>query len=164
MARTPRAPEKWWTPAVAAGWPFANFRQDSTLNGTPFVFACARVTWSNSLRIPVDIPAEDQGAGSPDLHVNLVTDGKTWDRWRVKAGRDSSLSLWARGIPDSIEKKQVLVLLNGINLPAIYISATDAEQLKQVNATLPAGLRPGKFKLRLQCANQISEPVNVELV
>ena len=121
--------------------------------------------WSNSLRIPVDVPAEDQGgSGSPNLHVNLVTDGKTWDRWRVNSGADSSLSLWARGIPDSIEKKQLLVLLNGVNLPAIYVSATDAEGLKQVNATLPGGLRPGKFKLRLECGDEVSAPVDVELI
>jgi tRNA (mo5U34)-methyltransferase len=124
-----------------------------------------RSQWSNSVRIPVDVPAEDQGgAGSPDLQVHLVTDGKTWDRWRVKAGPDSSLSLWALGIPDSVEKKQVLVQLNGMNLPAIYVSVTDANGLKQVNATLPAGLQPGKFTLRLECVDQISAPVDVELV
>jgi tRNA (mo5U34)-methyltransferase len=120
--------------------------------------------WSNSLRIPVDVPAEDQGgAVSPDLQVHLVTDGKTWDRWRVSAGADSSLSLWARGIPDGIDKKEVLVLLNGLNLPAIYISATDADGQKQVNATLPAGLRAGQVKLRIECAGDTSAPVDVEL-
>jgi len=121
--------------------------------------------WSNSLRIPVDVPAEDPGGlGKLGLHVNLVTDGKTWDRWRVKTGGDSSLSIWSRGIPDNREMKDVVVLLNGLNLPAIYVSSVDAEGLKQVNATLPAGLAPGKFKLRLQCADQISASVDVELV
>jgi tRNA (mo5U34)-methyltransferase len=124
-----------------------------------------RSQWSNSLRIPVDVPIEDPGgAGSPGLHVNLVTDGKTWDRWRVKTGGDSSLSIWSRGIPDGCEMKDVLVLLNGLNLPAIYVSSADAEGLKQVNATLPAGLKPGKFKLRLRCAGDISAAVDVELV
>jgi uncharacterized protein (TIGR03437 family) len=60
--------------------------------------------------------------------------------------------------------KDVLVLLNGLNLPAIYVSSADAEGLKQVNATLPAGLKPGKVKLRLQCAGDISAAVDVELV
>ena len=124
-----------------------------------------RSQWSNSLRIPVDVPAEDPGGlGRPGLHVNLVTDGKTWDRWRVKTGGDSSLSIWSRGIPDGCEMKDVLVLLNGLNLPAIYVSSADAEGLKQVNATLPAGLKPGKVKLRLQCAGDISAAVDVELV
>jgi tRNA (mo5U34)-methyltransferase len=121
--------------------------------------------WSNSLRIPVDVPAEDQGGdGSSELHVNLVTDGKTWDRWRVKVGADSSLSVWASGIPDGCEMKDVLVLLNGLNLPAIYVSEKpDAEGLRQVNATLPAGLPPGKVKLRLECVGISSAPVDVEL-
>jgi tRNA (mo5U34)-methyltransferase len=124
-----------------------------------------RSQWSNSLRIPVNVPIEDPGGlGRPGLHVNLVTDGKTWDRWRVKTGGDSSLSIWSRGIPDNREMKDVLVLLNGLNLPAIYVSSADAEGLKQVNATLPAGLLPGKVKLRLQCAGDISAAVDVELV
>ena len=55
---------------------------------------------------PVDVPTQDQDAPStPRLEVNLVTDGKTWDRWRVKAGAESSLSLWARGIPDSCRQE-----------------------------------------------------------
>ena len=54
--------------------------------------------------------------------------------------------------------KQILVLLNGLNLPAIYVSEADPEGLKQVNATLPAGLPPGKVKLRLECAGNVSGP------
>jgi tRNA (mo5U34)-methyltransferase len=120
--------------------------------------------WSNALCIPVDLTAEDQvDAGSPDLCVNLATDGKTWDRWRVRVGPDSCLSIWASGIPDGCEMKQILVLLNGLNLPAIYVSQPDAEGLRQVNATLPAGLPPGKVKLRLECAGRASAPVDVEL-
>ena len=56
------------------------------------------------------------------------------------------------------------MLLNGMNLPAIYVSTTDADGLKQVNATLPAGLQPGKYKLRLECSGRISASVDVELV
>jgi len=98
------------------------------------------------------------------VEVSLVTDGKTWDRWRVKIGAGSCLSLWARGVPDGSDKKQVLVLLNGMHLPAIYVSAADAQGLKQVNATLPSGLPPGKVKLRLECEGNVSAPVDVELV
>jgi tRNA (mo5U34)-methyltransferase len=120
--------------------------------------------WSNSVRIPVDVAAEDQGgAGSRQLDVHLVTDGRTWDRWRVKVGAGSSLSLWARGVPDGCDIKEVLVLLNGMHLPAIYVSAADAEGLKQVNATLPSGLPPGKVKVRLQCGGNTSASVDVEL-
>ena len=121
--------------------------------------------WSNAVRIPVDVAAADPGGGgSQQLQVDLVTDGKTWDRWRVKVGAGSCLSLWARGVPDGCDMKGVLVLLNGMNLPAIYVSSVDAEGLKQVNATLPSGLPPGTFKLRLECAGDSSEPVDVELI
>jgi hypothetical protein len=120
--------------------------------------------WSNTLRLPVDVPAEDQGgAGSGQLHVDVVTDGKTWEPGRVKVGAGSCLSLWARGIPDGCDEKEVLVLLNGMNLPATYVSAADANGFKQVNAILPSGLRPGKVMLRLECAGNTSAPVDVEL-
>jgi len=125
--------------------------------------------WSNSLRIPVDLSLEDQRASSflpesTDLRISLATDGKTWDRWRVKIGAGSCLSVWAAGIADACELRQILVLLNGLNLPAIYVSELDAEGLRQVNATLPAGLPPGKVKLRLLCAGDVSAPVDLELV
>jgi tRNA (mo5U34)-methyltransferase len=139
-------------PGLEAGWHTVHLRVRES-------------QWSNELRIPVDVPAEDQNApASPGLQVDLVTDGKTWERWRVKSGPDSSLSLWASGIPDTCERKQVLVLLNGMHLPAVYISETNADGLKQVNATLPAGLRPGQATLRLQCAGKTSAPVTLELI
>jgi hypothetical protein len=120
--------------------------------------------WSNVLRIPVDVPHLDPDAPEDAaLQVNLVTDGKTWDRGRVKTGANSSLSLWSSGIPDTCVMKDVLVLLNGLNLPAIYVSKADPDGQKQVNATLPAGLAPGKYKLRLECGGQTSAPVDVEL-
>jgi tRNA (mo5U34)-methyltransferase len=121
--------------------------------------------WSNSVRIPVDVLADDHGAVSPNLRVTLATDGKTWDRWRIKAGAGSCLSVWAAGIPEDCKMRETLVLLNGLNLPAIYVSEKpDAEGQRQVNATLPAGLPPGKYRLRLECAGNISGPVDVELV
>jgi tRNA (mo5U34)-methyltransferase len=121
--------------------------------------------WSNTVRVPVDVAVEDQGGtGSEQLEVNVVTDGKTWERGRIKVGAGSCLSLWARGVPDGCDVQEVLVLLNGMNLPAVYVSAADAKGFKQVNATLPSGLPPGKFKLRLECADNISAPVEVELI
>ncbi len=121
--------------------------------------------WSNTVRIPVDVAAEDQGdEGSDQLQVAVVTDGRTWERGRVKVGAGSCLSLWARGVPDDCGVNQLLVLLNGMNLPAIYVSAANDEGVRQVNATLPSGLPPGTFKLRLECAGDTSAPVDVELI
>jgi tRNA (mo5U34)-methyltransferase len=131
----------------------------------PFRLRVRNSQWSNSLRIPVDLVAEDQTAETSDLRVALATDGKTWDRWRIKAGAGSCLSVWAAGIPEDCKMKEILVLLNGFNLPAIYVSEKpDAEGLRQVNATLPAGLPPGKYRLRLECVRSVSAPVDVELV
>jgi tRNA (mo5U34)-methyltransferase len=124
--------------------------------------------WSNSVRIPVDLPpgyprSESSALVSPELRVSLVTDGITWDRWRVKVGAGSCLSLWARGIPDGCATEQISVLLNEVHLPAVFVSETDPEGLKQVNALLPAGLRPGSVKLRLECAGHTSAPMDIDL-
>lgn len=96
--------------------------------------------WSNSVRIPVDLPAAEDVAQacftpvSSSLRVDLVTDGTTWDRWRVNLGPGSGVSIWAMGIPDGAQKREVTVLLNGLNLPCVYLSEPDAKGLRQVNA------------------------------
>jgi len=125
--------------------------------------------WSNSVRIPVDLPNAERSIGSfapvsGDLRVDLVTDGTNWERWRVRVGAGSCLSVWARGIPDGSMTNQASVLLNEVHLPAVFLSEADSKGLKQVNAMLPSGLRPGRVKLRLECAGAMSAPVDVELM
>jgi len=125
--------------------------------------------WSNAVRIPVDVPAEPASAtGAPaaseKLRVVGVTDGKTWEPWRVRVGADSCLSLWARGIPDGCDLKLLTVCLNEERYPAVFLSETDPEGYKQVNALLPPGLQAGMAQLRLECAGNASAPVDVELI
>ena len=122
--------------------------------------------FSNAIRIPVDLSLEQRQRGepmpfSPQIRIILVTDGRTWERWKVKTGADSCLSIWAQGIPD---EAQVSVRLGLANLSAVFLSAADGEGARQVNAMLPSGIPPGKTTLRLICNGASSEPVEIELV
>jgi len=120
---------------------------------------------SNAVRVPVDLSIEERrkrllAPPSPDLHIISVTDGRTWEPWKVRAGPGSCLSVWIRGIPDAA---QVCVLLEDVDLPAIFVSE-DREGWKQVNSMIPQGIRPGKACVRLECAGKVSAPVEIELI
>jgi len=49
-------------------------------------------------------------------------------------------------------------------VPAVYLFPIDPDGLRQVNAMLPSGLRPGTVSLQLQYWGVSSEPVEVALV
>ncbi|HLK66825.1 MAG TPA: methyltransferase domain-containing protein [Bryobacteraceae bacterium] len=124
---------------------------------------------SNAVRIGVDIPESErraQGAVSPpgDMSIRLVTDGRTWERYRVHVGVDSCVSLWASGLPANCDRGQVVVRLNGTDMPAVFVSSPDAEGATQVNALLPYGLQPGRASFVLVAGESQSPPVEVELV
>ena len=122
---------------------------------------------SNAVRIPVDVPEGERlrpSGVAADTAIRLVTDGRTWERYKVHVGVDACLSLWVWGLPEDCDRWQVRVRLNGTDLPASYLSVPDQEGLRQVNALLPAGLAPGRASLTLVCGDAESPAVEAELV
>ena len=124
---------------------------------------------SNPVRIGVDIPEGERrnrsaAAASGDLRIRLVTDGRTWERYRVHVGMDSCVSLWASGLPEDCDRSQVRVRLNGTDMPAVFVSSPDAEGATQVNALLPCRLQPGPASIVLVSGDVESPPVEAELV
>jgi hypothetical protein len=124
---------------------------------------------SNVVRIGVDVPEGERRnaaalASSGDLRIRLVTDGRSWERYRVRVGMDSCVSLWASGLPEDCDRSQVRVRLNGTDMPAVFVSSPDAEGATQVNALLPYGLRPGSVSIVLVSGDRESPPVDAELV
>ena len=124
--------------------------------------------FSNSVRIGVDVPVVAQAflpvSSSSFLAIRLVTDGRSWERYRVNTGMDACVSLWVAGLPDPCDRAHVRVRLNGADLPAVFVSSHDREGLSQVNALLPAGLRPGPGWIVLIFGDSQSEAVALELV
>ena len=126
--------------------------------------------WSNAVRIGVDAEGADAGAdsvaasASAELRIEIVADGKTWERNQVLMRQDACVSLWARGIPDHCQAADIVVRLGGHDLPCIFLSETDPAGLKQVNAMLPPGMAAGNLEIRLVTLGAVSPPVGVEIV
>ncbi len=116
----------------------------------------------------MDVPEQERRRAAPkpagDVEIRLVTDGRTWERYRVHTGVDACVSVWVAGLPDPCEPGAVRVRLNGTDLPAIYVSTRDREGLSQVNALLPVGLAAGRVSLVLVFDDEQSQPVDVELL
>jgi tRNA (mo5U34)-methyltransferase len=140
---------------LGAGWHEARVRVRDT-------------AWSNAVRIGVDVPESERRAAaaapSASLRIQLVTDGKTWERYRVHTGTGACVSLWVEGLPDPCDRATVRVRLNGDDLPAIYVSSHDREGLTQVNALLPTGVPPGEAKVTLIHDSKESAEIVLELV
>ena len=138
----------------------------SMRSGTRFACACGKANGA--------IPFASRWMWPPKIKVSdrfrptscqPVTDGKTWDRWRVKVGAGSCLSLWARGIPDGCGMKQLLVLLNGMNLPAIYVSRRTRCRRREASECDAArrDCRRERSSFAWSARATISAPVDVEL-
>jgi tRNA (mo5U34)-methyltransferase len=143
-------------PGLDPGWHDARLRLRET-------------AWSNAVRIAVDLPESERRRAhsehvSGDVAIRLVTDGRTWERYRVHTGVDACVSLWVAGLPDQCAARDVRVRLNGTDLPAIYVSTHDREGLSQVNALLPAGLPPGRGSAEIVFGGTVSRAVDLELV
>lgn len=124
--------------------------------------------FSNVVRIGIDIPESERrkgGSVSVDAPtIRLVTDGRSWERYKVTVGMDSCVSLWAAGLPADCDRRDVRVRLNGTDMPAVFVSAPDAEGASQVNALLPCRMSPGRASISLVHGELESLPVEVELV
>jgi tRNA (mo5U34)-methyltransferase len=108
---------------------------------------------SNAVRIGVDVAPREREAPlkqeAGDVSIELATDGKTWERWEVRVGTDSCISLWVSGIPAGADRTDINVRIGDAELPALFLSEVDPKGWRQVNALLPAGLQPGEAPISL---------------
>ncbi|HTB16154.1 MAG TPA: DUF1698 domain-containing protein [Bryobacteraceae bacterium] len=122
--------------------------------------------FSSRARIPVDLPKEARiGAPSTDaFKIEIVCDGRTWERKQVRAGLGSCMSAWVSGLPDGIRRSEVSFRLDGTDLPASFVTpVSDEKGTKQINAMVPAGLVRGEYQLTVRFANEESPVVKIEL-
>lgn len=122
--------------------------------------------FSNRARIAVDLAKEARvcsptGAG---FEIQIVCDGRTWERKQVRAGLGSCVSAWVSGLPDGIRRTDVSFGLDGTDLPASYVTSVDDEKgIKQINAMVPAGLERGEYQLTVRFRDEESHVVQIEL-
>jgi tRNA (mo5U34)-methyltransferase len=143
-------------PGLAPGWHTATLR----VGHSP---------WGNPVRIGVDLSAEERRwrpthAEASNIHIAIVTDGKTWERNLIHAGLGSSISLWVSGLPEAAVRDGIAVWLDGDDLPATFLSEPDPRGLRQINAMLPTGAQPGDYTVSAGFGDAVSEPVPVRLV
>ena len=122
---------------------------------------------SNAVRIAVDLALGERrhplGPCDPRLRIHSVTDGRTFQLGRVRAGDDACLSMWAAGLPDPCPAGRVSLRLDGTDLPATWVSPADSSDLRQINALIPPGIPPGRAQVVLAVDGAASEPVEIEL-
>jgi uncharacterized protein (TIGR03437 family) len=115
------------------------------------------------LRLGIDNPAwrTDATCATAKLEVTRITDGKTFESRRIRVGEDSSISVWAAGLPAEATLADVRIRLNGTDLPAIWLALP--EPARQINALLPAGLEPGNAVVAVVFEGAETHPIDVEL-
>jgi tRNA (mo5U34)-methyltransferase len=138
---------------LAAGWHDVSV----ALRGSEF---------SSPARIPVDVPKSARVCQPTDaaFKIEIVCDGRTWERRQVRAGLGASVSAWVTGLPDGIREHEISFRLDGTDLPASFVTAVnDEEGRKQINAMVPAGLQVGDYQLTVRFRNEESAVVRIEL-
>jgi hypothetical protein len=122
--------------------------------------------FSNSARIPVDLPREARLAPAKTgaFEIQIVCDGRTWERKQVRAGLGSCVSAWVSGLPDGIRRTEVSFRLDGTDLPASFVTPLNDEKgTKQINAMVPAGLERGEYQLTVRFRDAESPVVKIDL-
>jgi tRNA (mo5U34)-methyltransferase len=143
-------------PGVMPGW-------------TPVRLRVRDSAYSNSVRLGIDVSAEElrrrtQASGNDaEFRIEGATDGKTWEPNIVRIGSDACVSVWVRGLAHR-HSDNVVMRINGRELPSVFISEPDSVGLRQVNALLPAGLPPGRVDINLAAGDSVTPPVQVSIV
>jgi hypothetical protein len=122
--------------------------------------------FSSCARIPVDLPRVARVCNSTPaaFKIEIVCDGRTWERKQVRAGLGSCVSAWVSGLPDGIHRTEVSFRLDGTDLPASFVtSVNDEKGAKQINAMVPPGLDRGEYQLTVRFRDEESPIVKIEL-
>ena len=121
---------------------------------------------SRPVRIAVDVPDEAcrywPAEASNNLRIQSITDGKTFERWRVRVGEDSAISVWVQGLPGSVDAGEIRLRLNGTDLPAIWLEPAGGGA-RQVNAVVPPGVAPGEARVSVVLGSRESAARGIEL-
>ncbi len=123
--------------------------------------------WSNTLPIPVGRPAPERQSFAPNgLVIDIVTDGKTWERNVVRRGAESCMSVWVSNLPDKVSRDELFLELCGSLHPVSYISGPDPEHngARQLNALLPTRLVLGATEVSVVLGGTRSEPRKVDVI
>src|SRR5262249_32959110 len=133
-------------PGLASGWHAVRVR-------------FADSGFSNELRVVVDVVPQ-----AANLEVKNAFDGRSWAPDVVSLQGGGFLSCWVRGLPETADRANTAVLLDGIRIRVEFVGDPDANGARQVNATLPADAARGEHRIRVECAGVHSGDYPIRVV
>jgi tRNA (mo5U34)-methyltransferase len=136
-------------PGLVRGWHEVRVR---TANGA----------YSSPVEIAVDEERQPPRAGH--LQIEIVADGKTWERNHARLSSDCCVSIWLAGMPRNAEREDIRVQLGDTELEVTFLSSPDESGRRQVNARVPVNMTPGEFALVASCAGVTCSPAKLELL
>ncbi|MGH9799161.1 MAG: DUF1698 domain-containing protein [Blastocatellia bacterium] len=104
---------------------------------------------------------------SPSLRILDVINPTTFDHNFPRGGRNSGISIWVEGLPQTARRWEVHVEVGGYGIHPIYVGPPGDPQfssLTQINASIPPGLEPGKNNLCLWHKGKLSNDFEIELI
>lgn len=111
---------------------------------------------SNQLSIAVDVPFEPG-----PIRIAGVCDAVTWAPNEIDLEKGEALSLWIHGLPANADRGNVHVFLSGVRLDAIYMERPSANDVRQLNVTIPPGAARGVAELVVVAGGHRSESVDI---
>ena len=127
--------------------------------------------YSNTVHFGVDIGAEQlrrrtlPSHDSGGFRIGGVADGKTWQANQVLMQREACISLWVHEVPAACRPEEILLRIDGRELPCEFVTAQDDPAgFRQVNALLPCGFTPGPAAINVAIGDAVTPPVQVEIV
>ncbi|MEX2263136.1 MAG: methyltransferase domain-containing protein [Bryobacteraceae bacterium] len=129
----------------------------------------ATTGWSNFVRIGIDDPEKEITARNDSFlpstfQIEIVTDGKSWERNLIHTGAGSCISVWVSGLPFEVLLRDASIRLNEAGVPASFVSEVDMNGYRQINAFLPAGMASGKYDVIVVYMDRQTPPARVHLV
>jgi tRNA (mo5U34)-methyltransferase len=130
-------------PGLEQGWTEARLRTK-------------RSPFSAPKRVAVDVPCSVKG----NLTLQAVQDGVTWSNSALSPDT-THVVLWVRGLGDNADRANVSVSCNGSPLVVEYVSESDVNDARQVNARAPEAFQSGKLEFTITYGGSTSNPVSI---
>ncbi len=136
-------------PGLARGWHEVRLRT-------------AGSAFSDPVQIAVD--EERSTPRADNLKIEIVADGKTWERNQVRLSADSCVSIWLSGAPQNAERDDMRAKLGEMDLLVVFLSSPGEQNRRQINARVPENFPPGEYSLSVECAGTQAAGVMLRVV
>jgi hypothetical protein len=122
----------------------------------------ANSAYSGPVEIAVDEERQPPRVGH--LQIEIVADGKTWERNQARLSSDCCVSIWFAGMPRNAEREDIRVELDDTELEVTFLSSPDENGRRQINARVPVNIEPGEYAIVASCAGVTCSPAKLKLL